>query len=127
MSPYWRFNFGDFAACIYKSIRTICLIAICGFLLNPAELAQARNKGKRHLIEFGWDIPDSAFMREHIRTMEKTPFEGCVFQLRYRAEKGSTGDFSWEVWGRHSFTEEELRQSVDDLKAIRFHRFHHNF
>src|SRR5438093_1619249 len=39
--------------------------------------------GDKKLIEFGWDEPDTAFMRAHVREMEKSPFDGCVFHIMY--------------------------------------------
>lgn len=92
----------------------------------------------KKLIEFGWDEPDTAFMREHIAEMEKTPFNGCVFRMNYKCEDGSsplpkgarglsTGNFTWECWGKKRFTEEQLKDAVDDLKNTPFRRFTHNF
>jgi hypothetical protein len=37
---------------------------------------------KKYLIEFGWDEPDSHYLREHITEMEKLPFDGCVFHIK---------------------------------------------
>jgi hypothetical protein len=82
-------------------------------------------KGKK-LIEFGWDEPDTAFMRRHLAEMEATPFDGCVFHVNY-AKPGGSGNFTWECWGRRTFTPAELQPALDDLKATRFRRFRHNF
>jgi len=79
------------------------------------------------LIEFGWDEPDTAFMREHVAEMEETPFNGCVFHANYRKEDGTSGNFTWECWGEKTFTEEQLEHVVDDLKHTPFKRFTHNF
>ena len=81
----------------------------------------------KKVIEFGWDEPDTAFMREHITEMERTPFDGCVFHLLYAKPDGSSGNFTWECWGRRAFTEAELQPALDDLKATPWHRFTHNF
>ena len=95
-------------------------------LLDCLMLCSAVNPSKK-LIEFGWDEPDTAFMREHIAEMEKTPFNGCVFHLNYKDEDGSGGNFTWECWGQNRFTEEQLKDAVDDLKNTPFQRFTHNF
>ncbi|MFQ6039874.1 MAG: hypothetical protein ACE5PV_03375 [Candidatus Poribacteria bacterium] len=97
-----------------------------GILASCLAMCFAANPSKR-LIEFGWDEPDTAFMREHIAEMEKTPFDGCVFHLNYRDEDGSTGSFTWECWGKKKFTEEQLKGAVDDLRNTLFQRFTHNF
>lgn len=82
---------------------------------------------KKKLIEFGWDEPDTRFMREHIAEMKRTPFDGCVFHLNYAKPDGGKGDFGWECWGTRAFTEKELKPAIEDLKATRFDRFRHNF
>jgi len=73
----------------------------------------------KRLIEFGWDEPDTAFMRQHVAEMEQTPFDGTVFHLR--------GDSLWQSWGTKAFKEADLQPSLDDLKATPFKRFTHNF
>lgn len=92
---------------------------VCHLLQGQAEAAK--------LIEFGWDEPDTAFMREHWREMEKTPFDGCVFHLTYVKPDGSRSNFTWECWGTRSFTKKELWPAVADLKAIGSKTFTHNF
>jgi hypothetical protein len=79
------------------------------------------------LIEFGWDEPDTAFIRDHIREMEKTPFDGCVFHLMYTNEQGQAANFTWECWGKRAFTREQLWPAVADLKAARSKTFRANF
>ena len=80
-------------------------------------------KPRKHLIEFGWDEPDTAFLRRHIATMERTPFHGCVFHARYRGAGGDTGKFTWKVWGRRAFTRAELSHAIEDLQATPRGRF----
>lgn len=89
----------------------------------------------KKLIEFGWDEPGTDFMREHTKKMEETPFDGCVFHVNYRREDGSPGSFTWECWGKKTFTEEELEPAITDLKDTKFSEarpsarpgFTHNF
>src|SRR5262245_41668421 len=84
------------------------------------------SSGKK-LIEFGWDEPDTAFMREHVAQMEETPFDGCVFHVNSIDRNGQSGNLTWQGWGERAFSETELSQPVDDLKATPFRRFTHNF
>jgi hypothetical protein len=79
------------------------------------------------LVEFGWDEPDTAFLRRHIATMERTPFDGCVYHVAARGKAGQLENFSWKFWGNHAFTESDLAPALDDLKATPFARFKHNF
>ena len=81
----------------------------------------------KKLIEFGWDEPDAAFLRKHIREMEAMPFDGCVFHANAVGEDGHLVNFAWLGWGRRAFTIEELTPALGDLKATRFGRFADNF
>src|SRR4051794_33106409 len=92
-------------------------------LLGGAGVAEEPKK----LIEFGWDEPDTAFLRRHIAEMERTPFDGCVFHVDARGESGKAERFTWLCWGPRAFSEEELKSALDDLKATPVRRFTHNF
>jgi len=106
----------------------IALAAAC--LLGRAESGVAQDTPRppsKKLIEFGWDEPDTGFMREHVAEMEKTPFDGCVFHILSADAQGRRENFTWLVWGRRAFSEGDLKSAVDDLKATPFRRFTHNF
>ena len=90
---------------------------------RPAEESRTNKK----LIEFGWDEPDTAFMRKHTAQMDATPFDGCVYHLRVLQADGKDADFIWACWGRQAFTIEQVQHAIDDLKATRFKRLRHNF
>lgn len=79
-------------------------------------------KGKKFL-EWGWDEPDTKFMRENVEKMEQFPFDGLVFH----ATSGKGANLAWEVWGRKKFTPDDFRQAVADLKATKFNRFTDRF
>src|SRR5947207_15435883 len=100
-----------FALVLYAS--TIIPIAGLAQSTHPSTAAQKR------LIEFGWDEPDTAFMRQHIAEMEKTPFDGCVFHV--------PGDFLGQCWGKRAYREADLKPAIDDLKNTRIKTFTHNF
>jgi hypothetical protein len=117
--------------------RLTCL-CVSLFALSTATVAAAsaaepgaRPSGPKRLVEFGWDEPDTAFMRQHVAEMEATPFDGCVFHVKYLKGDGpdakNTGDFLWETWGKRSFKESDFRASLDDLKNTQFKRFTQNF
>src|SRR5947208_10642891 len=94
------------------------IIPLAGFAQStpPSTAAQKR------LIEFGWDEPDTAFLRRHIAEMEKTPFDGCVFHVMSADPQGRLENFTWLCWGRRAFTEAELKPAADDLKATAVRR-----
>ena len=82
--------------------------------------------GKK-LIEFGWDEPDTAFMRKHAAEMDATPFDGCVYHIRCLQPDGKDHDFLWSCWGRTAVAPGEVQHAIDDLKATHFKRLRHNF
>jgi hypothetical protein len=75
------------------------------------------------LIEFGWDEPDTTFLRKNITAMERTPFDGCVFHVGYRTPTGEAGNFTWKVWGRRAFRPDEVAPALADLRATPRRRF----
>ena len=105
-------------------MRSWALAGACGAAL--VHLAPAESMAAR-LIEFGWDEPDTAFMRDHIREMEQTPFDGCVFHLSYTKEDDTKSNFTWECWGERAFTREQLWHAVDNLRALDSPTFTENF
>jgi hypothetical protein len=105
-------------------VRTLLAVLI---LLGPSCAAAGEPDRPRRLVEFGWDEPDTAFLRAHLAEMERTPFDGCVFHANYRDADGKVGNLAWEFWGRRAFTEEELSGAFDDLRALDPRRFRSNF
>ena len=94
-------------------------IVACLLILCSVASAQTTRSTSKKLIEFGWDEPDTAFMRKHIAKMERMPFDGCVFTL--------TSDFLGQGWGNRAFAAAELQKAIDDLTATTFKTFTHNF
>jgi len=58
------------------TIRT--LLAMCVALVAGIGLAEQPAK---KIIEWGWDEPDTNFIRENLETMEQHPFDGLVFHV----------------------------------------------
>jgi hypothetical protein len=102
----------------------LCVAVMLGLALAPTTVSAAEQK---KLIEFGWDEPDTGFIRSHIADMQQTPFDGCVFHAALRKADGSTGSFTWDSWGKQAFTEEQLKAAFEDLRETRFGRFKENF
>jgi hypothetical protein len=95
-------------------------------VLAASVLALSSCSERKRLIEFGWDQPDTSFLRQHIVLMEQTPFDGCVFGVRY-GSRPEGGSFTWDAWGRRAFAAQELEGALADLRATRLRRFKHNF
>jgi hypothetical protein len=96
-------------------------------LFGCATIQPRASLSRKRLIEFGWDEPDTAFLRRHIAQMERSPFDGCVFHINSTKSDGTSEPFLWEAWGRRAFTATELQPALADLQATRFQRFTHNF
>ena len=109
--------------------RTPCHLLVCAYTAFAvlAAPAQAAGSSGKKLIEFGWDEPGTEFLLAHIRELQRTPFDGCVFHADYRKPDGVKGSFTWQCWGLQAFNEGELRGAFADLRAVRFGRFKHNF
>src|SRR3954451_23584595 len=102
---------------VIRKAATIFLVIV--LLTSLARVCYCEKK----LIEFGWDEPDTRFMREHIKEMEQTPFDGCVFTVAAKNADGTSTQFISECWGRRKFNKSELQNAVEDLKATRFKKF----
>jgi hypothetical protein len=77
----------------------------------------------KKLIEWGWDEPDTRFLRANIERMEQSPFDGLIFHVA-----GDHGEnFCWEIWGERRFAVSQFQKSLADLKATRFRRFTDRF
>lgn len=81
---------------------------------------------EKKMIEWGWDQPDTAYLRAHIAEMERTPFDGVILGARAWTKDGPVY-FSHENWGRRRFTQAELQSAMEDLRATRFRRFTDSF
>lgn len=79
------------------------------------------------LIEFGWDEPDTAYLKTHAKAMSASAFDGTVFHANTRATDGKIDNFAWVVWGRRTVREEEVKSAIEDLKTTEFGQFRHNF
>ncbi|UCH34191.1 MAG: hypothetical protein JSV65_16880 [Armatimonadota bacterium] len=105
--------------------RTLAAIALLGFISGSCAFGAGIGPDRK-LIEWGWDQPDTAYLREHIADMERTPFNGVIFGVRAWTKDGPVY-FSHENWGARRFTAEELRPAMEDMRATRFARFTDNF
>ena len=90
-----------------------CAVSI---LTGPVNAASTATSGKK-LIEYGWDVPTPAQMREELANMEKRPFDGIIFRLSA---------------GHNAFITKRLDAAkfLDDanlLRQIQFTRFKNNF
>src|ERR1700677_4091317 len=77
----------------------------------------------KKLIEWGWDEPDTRFLRDNIGRMERLPFDGVIFHMA-----GDHGEnLTWDIWGTRPFAVSQFQKSLADLQATPFHRFTDRF
>lgn len=94
-------------------------LSLLGCLLvnTSAAPAQSLEATGKKLIEYGWDVPTPAQMRDEIASMEKRPFDGLIFRLA-----AGHNAFVTQPLETAKFTEDEAI-----LRQIQFTRFLHNF
>ncbi len=77
----------------------------------------------KKLIEWGWDEPDTAFLRENVERMEQLPFDGLVLH----ALSSEGGNLAWEIAGSRRFELDEFAAAIADLQATPFRRLTDRF
>lgn len=82
--------------------------------------------GPKKIIEFGWDEPNTAFMRKHAQEMDRTPFDGTVFTIQYETS-GTKRDLIWDGWGPQAVSQAQVGQAAEDLRRTKLQRMRHNF
>jgi len=100
----------------------ISCVVVMACSLAGAAFGQEASRDKK-LIEWGWDEPDTKFIRENIQRMEELPFDGLIFHVL--SSKG--GNLVWEMWGTRRFELAEFQHAIDDLKATPFRRLNDRF
>jgi len=103
------------------TIALLLLTATTLALAAPTTLAP----GKK-LIEWGWDEPGPAFMREHCQDMDRMGFDGVIFHAD-AVRDGKPLNFAWQCWGHTKFEWSDLQGSLENLQACRFVRMTDNF
>ena len=101
-----------------------------GGIWKAAAIFQAHEfmtAGKK-LIEYGWDSPSTAYVREHAAEMEKRPFDGVVIEADAakkdaRGRSRSMGD----AFSRQRFDPADVQKRADDMSAAKFSKFSDNF
>ena len=96
-------------------IPVFVLSAVCAMPMFVGAASPA-SPGKK-LIEYGWDVPTPAQMREDLAAMEKRPFDGLIFRL-----SGGHNAFVTKPLEPASFAEDERI-----LRNLQFTRFRNNF
>ncbi len=104
--------------------HALCLLLLAASPLCMAEQKEASQEIRpKKIIEWGWDEPDTKFLRDNIEAMERLPFDGLVFHVV--SSRG--GNLVWEMWGSRRFQLDEFEHAIDNLRATEFRRFTDRF
>ena len=76
------------------------------------------NLPAKKLLEYGWDLPDSEYVRDHIQEMEKRPFDGVIFRLPNEGGRVFVTD-DWKP--------EKLAPQLKVASDIKWNKFTDNF
>lgn len=99
---------------------------IAFLFLLLAGVGSAPAAGKK-FIEYGWDLPDTKFLREHAREMEKEgPFDGVIFRVEAQTDDGKSVN-TQAGWNREPWKREWFNAARADLQACQFTNYTHNF
>lgn len=117
-------NFADFNA--FDADRAVLSAS------EPVEIAATTNADRlqnprKKLIQLGWDIPTTAYMRRHWEQMDATePFDGLIYEVAATTADGrrvsSQHLFDGKPWNRADFD-----AALADLQTCQFKRLRHNF
>lgn len=112
--------------CSRRFAAALALLAATAAAAGPFQPATAGKK----LIEYGWDCPNTAYVRQHIRQMEARPFDGVVIQVTSTLEPrlgGTEGTLGWRVFSPRRLERLEWEHALADLQATPFTSFTDNF
>ncbi len=93
---------------------TAALLSLC--LTAAAQIDHAGPPQKK-LLEYGWDVPQPDFVAEHIREMERRPFDGLLMRVSGLGQ----------VFNPVRHTREEYAEQFDALERIEWQKFTDNF
>jgi len=101
----------------------MCSLAVL-FAAKGAGVAPVASK---KFIEVEWDMPDTAFLRQHWQEMERAaPFDGLNFYVAAKNPDGERVD-SLKIWDGRRWERDWFTNCIADLKAWRFTKFTENF
>ena len=115
-----------------KIQNSLLKLLLLGSLLNVLtdgniRAAAASELPRKKFIEVGWDMPDTAFLRQHWQEMERTaPFDGLNFYVAVTKPDGGRAD-SLKIWDGKPWQRAWFTNAVADLQSCRFTKFTDNF
>ncbi len=103
-------------------MKTGCVAFIFASLLAPGD-----GPPRKKLIELGWDIVDTAYLRKHFAEMERnSPFDGAMIRVTGKTADGKPAHSEW-CWDGTTWDRASFQAAIDDLRACRWTKFTDNF
>ncbi len=105
-----------------SEMRLLSPISVIGLLSAFLAVVALAGQGggdppAKKLVEYGWDRPEPAFVRDHVREMERRPFDGVVMRIPGH-------DLAFD---RREWDEKALAPHGAALGEIAWERFTENF
>ncbi len=88
----------------------IGLVLLCNMNLT------AQSGYPKKIVQFGWDYPTISYIKEHIKDMEKRPFDGVAYSFDFKI---------YDLFDTTLYPEKIFQ--FDDLKNLRWKKFTANF
>jgi len=63
------------------ALLSVLVLATVPALVQAQDTAATRPSNPKKIIEYGWDVPFTSYVRDNIRAMEQLPFDGLIFKL----------------------------------------------
>lgn len=103
-------------------LRWVVVLELLG-----VEILQDGWASEAYLIELGWDIPNTKFLREQAASMEaRSPFDGVMFHVEVTDETGRRYSTA-AAWDEQPWKREWLQSALEDLQYVQWKKFRHNF
>ena len=107
--------------------RCFFLLLFLSLALFPIGSAAQDDLHRKKFIELGWDIPNTAYLKEHHDEMQRTtPFDGVMLALEATAPNGKRHS-SQSMMDTQPWEPAWFAAAVEDLKACRWTTFTDNF
>lgn len=104
----------------------ICVSITCLFAVTFCANADDTT---RKIISWGWNNPDTAYVRDHWQEMEQSPVQGVAVKIPISYNKPTSGDGStgnllgWNVFGDQQLDIKKFQQSIADLQTAHWRNF----
>ncbi len=99
-----------------RRLQALTIVVLAAGLVALPIMSHSQALPKK-LIEYGWDVPKPSYVAQHIREMEKRPFDGIMMYIP------NVRDVFW----MKELDEEVLAGEMEALKNIEWHKFTDNF